>query len=185
MTGGQEFTDNGFPIQSSPARFRVNRIGRGQGIVLLYPDKLAAVNSYAELWGIILGSVVLGAISSFLFHDALGVGSVAGGLAGGLIGQCIGKWLAARRAVANRDGVRLIPLDQIASVQFSNTTGFHAWLIGQTLLVTTADGTEHRFRGRLAGWQAALAGALTVSGREVHTAVEGITVMPRVTPEEG
>lgn len=178
MTGRQEFTDNGFLIQSSSARFRVDGFGRGQGIVLLYPDKLAAVNSYADLWGIFLGSLVLGAISSFLFHDALGLGSAVGALAGGLIGQSIGKWLAARRAVANRDGVRLIPLDQIASVQFRNSTGFPAWLVGQTLLVTTADGTEHRFRGRLAGWQAALAGALTVSGRDVHVTPRGITVTP-------
>ena len=178
MTGRQEFTDNGFPILSSSARFRVDGFGRGQGIVLLYPDKLAAVNSYADLWGIFLGSLVLGAISSFLFHDALGLGSAVGALAGGLIGQGIGKWLAARRAVANRDGVRLISLDQIASVQFRNSTGFPAWLIGQTLLVTTADGTEHRFRGRLAGWQAALPGALTVSGRDVHVTPRGITVTP-------
>jgi hypothetical protein len=178
MTGRQEFTDNGFPIQSSSARFRVDGIGRGQGIVLLYPDKLAAVNSYADLWGIFLGAIVLGAISSSLFHDTRGLGSAAGALAGGLIGQGIGKWLSARRAVADRDGVRLIPLDQIASVQFRNSTGFPAWLIGQTLLVTTADGTEHRFRGRLAGWQAALAGALTVSGRDVHVTPQGITVTP-------
>jgi hypothetical protein len=48
-------TDSGTPIQSSSARFRVNGTGRGQGIVLLYPDKLAAVNSSAELWGTFLG----------------------------------------------------------------------------------------------------------------------------------
>src|SRR5215475_3705514 len=102
MTGRQvELAECGTPIQSSSARFRVGGIGRGQGIVLLYPDKLAAVNSYTELWGIILGSLVLGAISSFLFHDAWGLGSAVGALAGGLIGQGIGKWLAARRAAAN------------------------------------------------------------------------------------
>jgi hypothetical protein len=171
-------THGGPPIQSSSARFRVDGIGRGQGIVLLYPDKLAAVNSYTELWGIILGSLVLGAISSFLFHDSQGLGSAAGALAGGLIGQGVGKWLAARRAVANRDSVRLIPLDQIASVQFTKSTGFRAWLIGQTLFVTTADGTEHQFRGRLGGWQAALVGALTVTGRDVHATPQGITIGP-------
>jgi hypothetical protein len=178
MIGRQDLTDNGIPIQSSSARFRVGGIGRGQGIVLLYPDKLAAVNSSAELWGIFLGSIVLGAISRFLFHDAQGLGSAVGVLAGGWIGQGIGKWLAARRATANRDGVRLIPLDQIASVQFRKSTGFRAWLIGQTLLVTTADGTEHQFRGRLDGWQAALAGVLTVSGRDVQVTPRGITVTP-------
>jgi hypothetical protein len=181
MTGRQvELAECGTPIQSSSARFRVGGIGRGQGIVLLYPDKLAAVNSYTELWGILLGSIVFGAISSSLFHDTQGLGSVVGVLAGGWIGQGIGKWLAARRATANRDGVRLIPLDQIASVQFRKSTGFRAWLIGQTLLVTTTDGTVHQFRGRLDGWQAALAGVLTVSGRDVHVTPQGITVTPEL-----
>ena len=82
-------TDGGTPIQISSARFRVDGTGRGQGIVLLYPDKLAAVNSYTELWGIFLGSIVLVAISSSLFHDAPGLGSAVGVLAGGWIGPKI------------------------------------------------------------------------------------------------
>ena len=80
MTGTEEtLTDSGIPIRSQSARFRVSGTGRGRGIVLLYPDKLAAVNS----------------------------------------------------------------------------------------------------------WQGHLADALAARGREVQTVVEGITVMPRVTPEEG
>jgi hypothetical protein len=38
------------------------------------------------------------------------------------------------------------------------------------------------FRGRMNGWQA---GALTVRGRDVHVTPQGITVLPRATPEPG
>jgi hypothetical protein len=44
---------------------------------------------------------------------------------------------------------------------------------------------EYEFRGMTEKWQGHLARALTARGREVHTAVEGIAVMPRVRPEEG
>ena len=62
-------TDSVAPIRSQPTWFRVGRAGRRQGIVLLYPDKLAVVNSWAELWGTVLGPFVLVAISHLLFHD--------------------------------------------------------------------------------------------------------------------
>jgi hypothetical protein len=57
--------------------------------------------------------------------------------------------------------------------------------LGQVLLVTTADGAEYEFRGMLAGWQAAIAGALTLRGREVHAVHDVITVMPQVMGGEG
>ena len=178
-------TDSEASIQSNSARFRVGGTGKGQGILLLYPDKLAAVNSPAELWGVFLGPIVLIAVSHFLFHDIRELGSVAGVLVGGWIGQGVGKWLAARDVAASRDGIRLIPLDLIAGVQFRKSAGIPGWLTGQALLVTTADGTEYEFRGRLGGWQAALAGALTVRGRDVQVTPQGITVTPRATPETG
>jgi hypothetical protein len=49
--------------------------------------------------------------------------------------------------------------------------------------VTTADGTEYEFRGKMDGWQAALAGALTVRGRDVQVTPQGVTVIPGPTPE--
>ena len=51
--------------------------------------------------------------------------------------------------------------------------------------MTTVDGEEYEFRGMMAGWQAAIAGALTVRGREVHAVRDVITVMPQVAGEEG
>ena len=178
-------TDYGSPIQSQSARFRVSGTGRGQGIVLLYPDKLAAVNSSAGLWGTFLGPIVLVAISHLLFHDIPELGPAVGIPVGAWIGESIGKRLAARNVAADRDGVRLIPLDLITSAQFRKPAGIRGWLTGLALLVTTADGTEHEFRGRMAGWQAALADALTVRGRDVHAMPQGITVTPQALPGTG
>ena len=188
-------TDSGTPIMSQSVRFRVGGIGRGQGIVLLYPDRLVAVDSWAELCGIVLGTIVLTVSSHFLFHDIYGLGSAAGALAGGWIGQAVGKRLAAEGAEAGRagaegagaarDGVRLIPLDSITSVQVRNSAGIRAWLLGRILVVTTAEGTEHQFRGRLVGWQAGLAGALTLRGCDLQDTPQGITVTSRAWPEMG
>jgi hypothetical protein len=188
-------TESGTPIMSQSVRFRVGGIGRGQGIVLLYPDRLVAVDSWAELCGIILGTIVLTVSSHFLFHDIYGLGSAAGALAGGWIGQAVGKRLAAGRAEAGRagaegagaarDGIRLIPLDSITSVQIRNSAGIRAWLLGRILVVTTAEGTEHQFRGRLVGWQAGLAGALTLRGCDLQDTPQGITVTSRAWPEMG
>jgi hypothetical protein len=37
------------PIRSESVRFLVGGIRKGQGVVLLYPDKLASVKTYAGL----------------------------------------------------------------------------------------------------------------------------------------
>src|SRR5262249_47239782 len=74
MTGRHvELAVCGRPIQSSSARFRVGGIGRGQGIVLLYPDKLAAVNSYTERIG---GGVLDRAVDEQAALPALGAEQV-------------------------------------------------------------------------------------------------------------
>jgi hypothetical protein len=171
-------TDSVAPIQSQATWFRVGRAGRRQGIVLLYPDKLAVVNSWAELWGTVLGPFVLVAIAQLLFHDVGALGPAVGVPVGGWLGQGIGKRLAARRVAANGDGVRLIPLDQITGVQFRKPAGLRRWLMGQVLLVTTADAAEYEFRGRMDGWQAALAGALTVQGRDIPVTGYGHPSLP-------
>ena len=110
MTDGEEeLTESGIPIQSQSARFRVSGAGRGRGVVLLYPDKLAAVNSSAELWGIFLGPFVLIAISHFLVHDIRALGSAFGVLAGGWIGPKIVRKVPAGpfRVVVSLCGVGL------------------------------------------------------------------------------
>jgi len=179
-------TDSGTPIRSNPARFRVGGTGRGQGIVVLYPDKLAAVSSSARLWGAVIGPVALAAVSYRLFHDVAALAPAVGIPIGDWTGTSIGKRLAAGKvATDSGGGVRLIPLDSITSVQYRKPSGILSWLTGQALLVTTADGAEYEFRGRLDGWHAALAGALTVRGRDVQVTPLGITVTPQVMGEEG
>ena len=42
-------TDGEIPVQSQSVRFGEGRIGRGHGIVLLYPDKLMFM--HRRFWG--------------------------------------------------------------------------------------------------------------------------------------
>ena len=177
--------DHGIPIRSQSARFRLGGTRRGQGLVLLYPDKLAAASSPAERWGIFLGPLVLVAIAYPLVHDWGALGGAIGVLVGGWIGGGICKRLAVRKVAADGEGVTVIPLDVITSLRLRKSAGISGWLSGQALLVTTADGAEHEFRGRLNGWQADLATALTVRGHEILVTPESITVTPRARSEAG
>lgn len=167
--------DSGEPVQSQPARFRLNGAGRNQGILLLYPDKLVAVESWAELCGTILGPIVFIAATFPFFHDIGAGGSVVGILVGGWIGQGTGKRLAARKVADGTDGMMVIPLDLITSLEIKSSR-FRRWVTGQSLIVTTADGSEYEFRGKMDGWQTPLADALTVRGRDVHVTPQGVTV---------
>jgi hypothetical protein len=44
---------------------------------------------------------------------------------------------------------------------------------------------KYGFRGTTQKWQGHLARALTARGREVYTVHDSITVMPRISAEEG
>jgi len=176
-------TDSTIPIQSQSARFRKDGAGRDQGILLLYPDRLVAVESWAETWGTLLGPIVLVAATFPFVHGIGAGGAVAGVLIGSWIGAGIGKHLAARKAAAGDGAMIVIPLDLITSLQVRNPSGVRSWFRGQALLVTTADGSEYEFRGKMDGWQATLADALTVRGRDVQVTPEGVAVTPRPTPE--
>jgi len=179
-------TDSGTPIRSNPARFRVGGTGRGQGIVVLYPDKLAAVSSSARLWGAVIGPIALAAVSYRLFHDVAALAPAVGIPIGDWTGTSIGKRLAAGKvATDSGGGVRLIPLDSITTVQYRKPPGILSWLTGQALLVTTVDGVEYEFRGMLNGWPAAVADTLTVRGRDVQVTPQGITVTPQALPGTG
>ena len=179
-------TDSGTPIRSNPARFRVGGTGRGQGIVVLYPDKLAAVSSSARLWGAVIGPIALAAVSYRLFHDVAALAPAVGIPLGDWTGTSIGKRLAAGKvATDSGGGVRLIPLDSITTVQYRKPPGILSWLTGQALLVTTVDGVEYEFRGMLNGWPAAVADTLTVRSRDVQVTPQGITVTPQALPGTG
>lgn len=163
-------------IQMRSAGFRVAGKGRGQGLVLLYQDKLARVSWRAEAVGNLLGPVLVGIAYPLLrisdYSGAIGV--AIGGVAGRWLGGRVDRRTAARRVAGGGGGVTVIPLDSITGVR-ARSDGF---LGRRSLVVTTADGTEYRFYGRLDTWQADLAAALTVRGRPVRVTPEGITVTP-------
>jgi len=167
---------DGSLIRMRSAGFRVASKGRGQGLVLLYQDKLARVSYQAEVVGVALGTALAGIAYPVLrvseFAGAIGV--AIAGLAGGWIGERADRWTAPRRVAGGRGRVTVIPLDSITSVQ----AGPGGLLGGRGLVVTAADNTEYRFYGRLDTWLADLAAALTVRGRAIRVTPGGITVTP-------
>lgn len=169
---------DGSLIQMRSAGFRVAGQGRGQGLVLLYQDKLASVSWRAEALGYLLGPLVLVGIA-YPFVHAIGAGGAAVGvLGGGWIGGKADRRMAVRRVAEAGGGVTVIPRDSITGVQ-ARPGGLMGGLVGgRNLVVTTQDGTEYRFYGRLDTWQADLAAALTVRGRSVHLTPGGIMVTP-------
>ena len=177
-------SDSEIPIRRQTARFLVGGARRGQGVLLLYPDKLAAVISRAAAWGYFVGSITLVVTAYPLVHQLGALGGFIGAGVGGWIGDAIGKSQAARKAAAHGDRVAVIPLDSITSLQTRKSTGIDGWLGVQDLLVTTVDGAEYGFRGKMDTWQADLASALTVRGSEVRAIPHGMTVTPSATREE-
>ncbi len=165
---------DGSLIQMRPAGFRVPGKGREQGLVLLYQDKLARVSWRAEALGYLLGPLVLVGIAYPFIHTIGAGGAAVGVLAGGWIGQKADRRMTVRRVAEAGGGVTVIPLDSITGVR-ARSGGLVG---GRSLVVTTQDGTEYRFYGRLDTWQADLAAALTVRGRSVHLTPEGIMVTP-------
>ena len=167
---------DGSLIRMRSAGFRVASKGRGQGLVLLYQDKLARVSYQAEVVGVALGAALAGIAYPVLrVSDFAGATGVAiAGLAGGWIGERADRWTAPRRVAGGRGRVTVIPLDSITSVQ----AGRGGLLGGRGLVVTAADHTEYRFYGRLDTWLADLAAALTVRGRAVRVTPGGIMVTP-------
>jgi hypothetical protein len=173
--------DSQTPIKSQPTRFGFGSAKPGRGFLLLYPDRLTAVNSPVDTLGYVIGPVIFLVISLPLSHR-IGYGGVA---AGSAIGGWIGNYLNKRRAVAKAaqggDGVTVIPFDLITGVRTVKPQGMTGWWGIRILAVTTADGTEYEFRGTMEKWQAYLADALTARGCGIHPAVDGMLVTPPST----
>ena len=177
-------TDRGNPIHSQSATFFVSGSKRGQVVLLLYPDELTAVNASAGTWGYLAGPALFLAITVPLLHTIGWLGISATSLAGGWAGEFLNSRRVVRKAAARGEGVTVIPLELVTGVRFRKPAKAAGWLGIRNMLVTTADGAEYEFRGTKEKWQAQIAGALTVYGREVHIEAENITVMPWATLEE-
>ena len=104
--------------------------------------------------------------------------------AGSAIGRAVDRGLAAKTVAEAPQGATIIPLDMVASLQTFRPTRLGSLFSGETLVVTTADGTEYGFRGR-AGLQNDIAGALAGLGREVRATTTGLAVNPRTLNGEG
>jgi hypothetical protein len=149
-------------IQIRRAGFRVTGQARGLGLVLLYQDKLARVSRRAEALGYFLGPLAVVGIAYPFVHGYGVIAAAVGVLAGRWFGEQVDRRIAVRRVARGGRGVTVIPLDSITSVR----AGSEGFLGTPSLVVTTQDRTEYRFYGNLGTWQADLAAALTVRGRE-------------------
>jgi hypothetical protein len=180
------------PIRSESARFLVGGTRKGQGVVLLYPDKLASVSVYAEMWGYFVGPLVVAAAALPLVRftgawpDTYGALQAAiGVMLGGTIGRAVDRGLAVKAVAEAPHGATIIPLDMVVSLQIFRPTRLGSLFRGETLVVTTADGTEYGFRGRTGSLQNDIAGALAGLGREVRATTTGLAVNPRALNGEG
>jgi hypothetical protein len=72
-----------------------------------------------------------------------------------------------------------------ASLQTFRPTRLGSLFMGETLVVTTADGTQYGFRGRTSNLQNDIAGALAGLGREVRATTTGLAVNSRALNGEG
>jgi hypothetical protein len=170
--------DIGCPIRKETARQLGVKASQGQGTLLLYPDRLAHVHSPAIGWGSRVGLAVL-AVPGFAVPPHAGpgaLGALIGAGGGSLIGAAIARSRAARKAATPGPGVTVVPLDSITSLQARQSKGITGRLGGQSLLVTTADGTAHRFSVKVDSWSVDLARALMARGHDVRAVPHGMTV---------
>lgn len=164
------------PVRSESVRFLVGGVRKGQGVVLLYPDKLASVKTYAEVWGCVLGTSAVAA-ATYPFATTLGgLTAVIGVWLGAAIGRFVDRGLAARAVADSPMNATIIPLDMVASLQTLRSDWFSGRLSGETLVVTTADGRQYEFRGKTGSLQTDIGRVLAGLGRDVRATTAGLAV---------
>jgi hypothetical protein len=174
-----EKAGNSPPIRSESARRYVNGRSGRWGVVLLYPDQLASVNVRSELWGCFLGPIIFIAagwpvtVPLGAWHAFVGV------LLGSAIGRYADRRTAARKMADGGAGATIIPLGSIDSLRTDRSTRVGGMYAVETMVVTTTDGTEYGFRGRIGSLPAEIAGALADQGGEVRATPLGLAVTPQ------
>jgi hypothetical protein len=175
-----EKAENTPPIRSESTWFRVDGNRRGKGVVLLYPDRLVSVRTYAEYVCWFVTILLLDVVAYHRFHlVASWLAPALGVLLGSVIARPVDRWLAAGLVATGPGGAAVIPLDQVASLRTDRSGGLAGLFVTETLVVTTADGTEHGFLGRAGYLQADVASALAGGGRDVRATPLGLEVRPR------
>jgi hypothetical protein len=167
------------PIRSESAWFRVDGNRSGKGVVLLYPDRIVGVRTYAEYacWFVMI--LLMDVVAYRIFHLVVyWLAPFFGVILGSVIGRLVDRWLAAGLVATGPGGATVIPLDQVASLRTDRSGGLAGLFVTETLVVTTADGTEYGFLGRTGYLQADVASALAELSRDVRATPLGLEVRP-------
>jgi len=173
-------TDRIKPIQSESTFFRLDGGRKGKGVVLLYPDRLVSVKIYVEYVCWFVTVLILDVVAYHVFHViASWLVPFFGILLGGVIGRAVDRWLAPGMVAPGAGNTTIIPLDTISSLRTDRSGGLAGLFTTETVVVTTADGTEYGFFGRTGSLQAGIASALAERGREVRATPLGLAVAPR------
>jgi hypothetical protein len=173
-------TDRIKPIRSESTFFRLDGSRKGKGVVLLYPDRLVSVKIYVEYvcWFVML--LIMDVVAYRIFHViASWLAPFFGILLGGVIGRAVDRWLAPGMVAPGAGNTTIIPLDEITSLRTDRSGGLAGLFATETVVVTTADGTEYGFLGRAGSLQADIASTLAERGREVRATPLGLAVTPR------
>jgi hypothetical protein len=179
-------TESARPIRSESAWFRVNGGRKGKGVVLLYPDKLVSVRVYAEYVCWFVTMLTLDVVAYHILHViAYWLAPFFGVMLGAAVGRPIDRWLAARMVATGARNATVIPLDMISSLRTDRSGGLAGLFVTETLVVTTADGTDYEFLGRTGYVQADIASALAEVGREVRATPLGLAVTPQAVGNGG
>jgi hypothetical protein len=172
--------DRARPIRSEPDWFRVDGVRKGKGVVLLYADRLVSVRCYAEYVCWFAMMLLLDVVAYRIFHVIVSwLVAFFGVILGSVIGRPVDRWLAAGLVATGPGGSTVIPLDQVARLRTDRSGGLAGLFVTETLVVTTADGTEYGFAGRTGYLQADIASALASQGRDVRATPLGLEVMPQ------
>jgi hypothetical protein len=173
-------TDSVKPIRSASTWFRVDGARKGKGVVLLYPDRLVSVRIYAEYACWFLMMVVLDIVAYHIFRDIVGwLAPFFGVILGGVIGRPADRWLAARMVASGSENAVSVPLDLVSRLRIDRSAGLAGLFATETVVVTTADGTEYGFLGGTGSLQAEIASALAGLGRDVRATPLGLEVLPQ------
>lgn len=173
-------TSSSKPTRSESAFFRLDGSRTGKGVVLLYPDRLVSVKSYVEYvcWFAVV--LILDVVAYRIVHVvASWLVPFFGILLGGVIGRAVDRWLAPGMVAPGAGNTTIIPLDRISSLRTDRSGGLAGLFATETVVVTTADGTEYGFLGRTGYLQADIASALAELGRDVRATPLGLEVLPQ------
>jgi len=147
---------------------------KSPGVLALYPDKLAYVESWITSWCVGLGFLAVAVLSFALAHTGAGALGGAVGAGGGMaIGTAITRRQAPRKVAAASHQVTVIWLDSITNVELRKVRRAG----GRRLVISTSGGIDYTFRSNLDQWPADLASALGGRGHSIQATAAGLAVL--------